>query len=64
MPECLRAFFSLPSPIAVSWVFFPMSGAKDGWAKLARDLDAEIDEDTIEPYRGTLSLPFEAGEYK
>lgn len=41
-----------------------MSGAKDGWAKLARDLDAEIDEDTIEPYRGTLSLPFEAGEYK
>ena len=43
-------------------VFFPMSGANDGWARLARNLKAEIDEDLIEAYRGTVSLPFELGE--
>jgi len=44
-------------------VFFPMSGEKDGWSKLAKNLKAEIDEDLIEAYRGTISLPFEAGEH-
>ena len=44
-------------------VFFPMAGARDGWAKLARDLKAEIDADLIEAYRGTVSLPFEPGEH-
>ena len=44
-------------------VFFPMAGARDGWARLARNLKAEIDTDLIEAYRGTLSLPFEAGEH-
>ena len=43
-------------------VFFPMSGANDGWSRLARNLRAEIDEDLIEAYRGTLSLPFEMGD--
>jgi adenine-specific DNA-methyltransferase len=45
-------------------VFFPMAGEKDGWSKLARNLKAEIDEGLIEAYRGTDSLPFEAGEHK
>ncbi|MCY4386688.1 MAG: site-specific DNA-methyltransferase [Desulfurellaceae bacterium] len=45
-------------------VFFPMADAKDGWAKLARNLKAEIDEDLIEAYRGTVSLPFAAGEHR
>ena len=45
-------------------VFFPMAGSSDGWAKLARNLKAEIDENRIEAYRGTVSLPFEAGEHK
>ncbi len=45
-------------------VFFPMAGPRDGWARLARNLKAEIDEDLIEAYRGTVSLPFEAGEHK
>jgi hypothetical protein len=40
-------------------VLFPMAGEKEGWSKLARNLKAEIDEDLIEAYRGTLSLPFE-----
>lgn len=45
-------------------VFFPMAGEKDGWARLAKNLKAEIDEERIEAYRGTVSLPFEAGPHK
>ncbi len=45
-------------------VFFPMAGEGDGWAKLAKSLKAEIDEELIEAYRGTVSLPFEAGEHR
>lgn len=45
-------------------VFFPLAGEGEGWAKLARNLKAEIDEERIEAYRGTVSLPFEAGEHK
>jgi adenine-specific DNA-methyltransferase len=44
-------------------VFFPMSGEKDGWSRLAKNLKAEIDEDLIKEYRGTVSLPFAAGEH-
>ena len=44
-------------------VFFPMAGEKEGWSKLARNLKAEIDEEKIEAYRGTVSLPFKSGEY-
>ena len=45
-------------------VFFPMSGNNEGWSRLARNLRAEIDEDLIEAYRGTTSLPFEIGDNK
>ena len=45
-------------------VFFPMAGPKDGWARLAKNLNAEIDEDLIEAYRGTVSLPFAPGEHR
>ena len=44
-------------------VFLPMASKKDGWAKLARNLKAAINEDLIEAYGGTVSLPFEAGEH-
>ncbi len=44
-------------------VFFPMAGAKDGWAKLAKSLKAEIDATRMVAYRGTVSLPFEPGEH-
>ncbi len=44
-----------------SQVFFPMSGTTDGWSKLAKTLKAEIDEEKIEQYRGTISLPFDLG---
>ncbi|MDI6897068.1 MAG: site-specific DNA-methyltransferase [Methanocella conradii] len=45
-------------------VFFPMAGEKEGWAKLAKNLKAEIDEELIEAYRGTESLPFTPGPNK
>jgi adenine-specific DNA-methyltransferase len=45
-------------------VFFPMSGEKDGWSRLSKNLKAEIDEELIEAYRGVQSLPFEAGQFK
>jgi adenine-specific DNA-methyltransferase len=45
-------------------VFFPMAGEKDGWARLAKNLKAEIDEELIEAYRGTVSLPFRAGRHR
>ena len=45
-------------------VFFPISDEKEGWSLLAKTLKAEIDEELIEAYRGTVSLPFEFGDYK
>jgi adenine-specific DNA-methyltransferase len=44
-------------------VFFPMAASKDGWSQLARSLRTEIDEELVSAYRGTVSLPFEAGNY-
>jgi adenine-specific DNA-methyltransferase len=45
-------------------VFFPMAGEKEGWARLAKNLKAEIDEELIEAYRGTVSLPFAPGGHQ
>ena len=45
-------------------VFFPMAGADEGWSKLAKNLKAQIDEELIENYRGTTSLPFKLGDNK
>jgi adenine-specific DNA-methyltransferase len=45
-------------------VFFPMAADDEGWAKLARNLKAEIDPDLIEAYRRTVSLPFDPGDCK
>jgi adenine-specific DNA-methyltransferase len=45
-------------------VFFPLADADSGWTRLAKNLKAEIDPDLIESYRGTVSLPFEAGKHK
>lgn len=44
-----------------SQVFFPMAGSGDGWDKLAKNLKAEIDEEKIEAFKGTISLEFEPG---
>lgn len=42
--------------------FFP--GDKDAWSKLQRALRGSIDEERFEAMRGTVSLPFPAGEYR
>lgn len=45
-------------------VFFPLADEDQGWARLAKNLKAEIDSELIEAYRGTVSLPFDLGEHK
>ena len=45
-----------------SQVFFPMAGDKEGWATLAKNLKAEIDEEKVEAFKGTVSLPFTPGK--
>ena len=43
-------------------VFFPIAGPKEGWNRLRKTIRAELDEDLLEQFHGTVSLPFEAGE--
>ncbi len=45
-------------------VFFPMAGDKEGWMRLKATLRAQLDEDALGRFRGTVSLPFEAGDHK
>ena len=45
-------------------VFFPIQDKANGWAKLAKTLQAYIDEELIVKYQGRKSLPFEAGPNK
>lgn len=43
-------------------IFLPMAGKDDGWFKLKKDLRAELNEELLAKFHGTVSLPFEAGE--
>ncbi len=43
-------------------VFFPMAGKGEGWQKLKKDIRAELNEDLLAEFHGTVSLPFEAGD--
>ncbi|MCR4297646.1 MAG: hypothetical protein NUV75_02665, partial [Gallionella sp.] len=43
-------------------VFFPLAGKDDGWFKLKKNIRAELDEEGLKAYQGTVSLPFEPGE--
>jgi len=45
-------------------VFFPMADAKGGWNRLRKTVRPELDEDLLEQFHGTVSLPFEAGNNK
>jgi len=42
----------------------PDAGANQRWARLTRNLKAEIDQQRGETCRGTVSLPFETGQDK
>ena len=43
-------------------VFFPMADAKGGWNRLKATVRAELDEDLLEQFHGTVSLRFAAGD--
>ncbi len=43
-------------------VFFPMADGKAGWNRLKATVRAELDEDLLEQFHGTVSLPFAAGD--
>lgn len=43
-------------------VFFPMADAKGGWNRLKATVRSELDEDLLEQFHGTVSLPFAAGD--
>ncbi|MDT8440134.1 MAG: hypothetical protein RQ723_00560 [Desulfuromonadales bacterium] len=43
-------------------VFFPLAGCKEGWYKLKKNIRAELNEELLDQYHGTVSLPFEAGD--
>ncbi len=45
-------------------VFFPLSSSKHDWTKLKKTLKAEIDEDLMDKFTGTESIPFELGHHK
>ena len=45
-------------------VFFPLEAENGGWGRLAKALQAYIDEDLISNYDGNKSLPFKAGKNK
>ena len=45
-------------------VFFPLEGENGGWSKLAKALQAYLDEDLISNYTGNQSLPFKPGKNK
>ena len=43
-------------------VFFPMADAKGGWNRLKATVRSELDEDLLEQFHGTVSLPFAVGD--
>lgn len=45
-------------------VFFPTGDSSRDWTKLAKALNGTVDEDLLERFTGTVSLPFEVGENK
>jgi adenine-specific DNA-methyltransferase len=45
-------------------VFFPMLDESHGWANLVRTVREHLDEQLLENYNRTVSLPFNVGEHK
>ena len=43
-------------------VFFPLAGKGEGWQKLKKNIRAELNENLLEQFHGTVSLSFEAGD--
>jgi adenine-specific DNA-methyltransferase len=47
-----------------SQIFFPMQDEKRDWTKLAKALNGEVNEELLEQYTGTISIPFTPGDKK
>lgn len=45
-------------------IFFPMQDDKRDWTKLAKALNGNVDEELLEQYTGTVSIPFILGDKK
>lgn len=43
-------------------VFFPIAGSGEGWYRLKKDIRAELNEELLDRFHGTVSLPFTPGE--
>ena len=42
---------------------FPLlAGKGEGWQKLKKNIRAELNEELLSQFHGTVSLPFEAGD--
>jgi len=39
-----------------------MAGKKDGWYRLKKDIRAELNEELMDKFHGTKSIPFEPGD--
>ena len=50
--------------LCLDQVFFPDGDEKRGWTKLAKALNGEVNEDLLECFSGTESIPFSVGEQK
>lgn len=44
--------------------FIPTAGKGDSWNKRKKNIHVELNEDLLEKFHGTVSLPFEAGGNK
>lgn len=47
-----------------SQIFFPMQDDKRDWTKLAKALNGNVDQELLEQYTGTISIPFSLGDKK
>ena len=47
-----------------TYQYDPHLGPQLAWARRAKNLKAEIDEELIEAYRGTVSMPLEPSDHK
>ena len=45
-------------------VFFPIDGKSGGWNKLAKTLGVHVNDDLMDKFQGTESIPFDAGMNK
>lgn len=45
-----------------SQIFFPMQDEKRDWTKLAKALNGNVDDELLEQYTGTISIPFTPGD--